>query len=71
MGRTAMDTIRVLFIVGLLTTIVDGNRGFARAQTGQDIRLVLQVTVDGLRADLLNRYEDGFGEGGFRFLMER
>jgi len=26
------------------------------AQTEQDVRLVLQITVDGLRADLLHRY---------------
>jgi predicted AlkP superfamily pyrophosphatase or phosphodiesterase len=33
-----------------------------------DVRLVLQITVDGLRADLLSRYSDRFGEGGFRLL---
>ncbi|KAB0300575.1 alkaline phosphatase family protein [Vibrio fortis] len=32
--------------------------------------LVLQITVDGLRADLLERYQHNFGEGGFRYLME-
>jgi predicted AlkP superfamily pyrophosphatase or phosphodiesterase len=31
-------------------------------------RLVLQITVDGLRADLLSRYEGSFGDGGFRYL---
>ncbi len=34
-------------------------------------RLILQITVDQLRGDLLWRYEDRFGEGGFRYLMER
>ena len=33
-------------------------------------RLVLQITVDGLRGDLLNRYGDRFGPGGFRYLLE-
>ena len=33
-------------------------------------RLVLQLTVDGLRADLLTRYADRFGSGGFRYLLE-
>lgn len=33
-------------------------------------RLVLQITVDGLRGDLLNRYGDRFGSGGFRYLLE-
>lgn len=35
-----------------------------------DIRLVLQITVDGLRGDLLTRYGDRFGTGGFRYLTE-
>jgi predicted AlkP superfamily pyrophosphatase or phosphodiesterase len=40
------------------------------AQSDRDIRLVLQLTVDGLRADLLTRGKGRFGEGGFRFLLE-
>jgi predicted AlkP superfamily pyrophosphatase or phosphodiesterase len=36
--------------------------------TDNDIRLVLQITVDGLRADLLSRYSDRFGDDGFRLL---
>ena len=34
-----------------------------------DIRLIVQITVDGLRGDLLHRYEEGFGKNGFRRLM--
>jgi predicted AlkP superfamily pyrophosphatase or phosphodiesterase len=37
----------------------------------KDIRLILQITVDGLRADLLSRYSNRFGEGGFRLLKQR
>ncbi|MDF2235758.1 alkaline phosphatase family protein [Albimonas sp. CAU 1670] len=33
-------------------------------------RLVLQITVDQLRGDLIARYGAGFGEGGFRHLVE-
>ena len=33
-------------------------------------RLILQITVDALRADLPQRYSHLFGEGGFRYLME-
>jgi len=33
-------------------------------------RLVLQITVDGLRGDLLSRYEQHFGKGGFRHLLQ-
>ena len=39
-------------------------------QSDDDIRLVLQLTVDGLRADLLSRYADRFGEGGFQYLKQ-
>lgn len=36
----------------------------------ENIRLVLQITVDGLRADLLERYQDRFIEGGFNYLLK-
>ncbi len=55
----------ILVIVALLA-----NGKPTRAQTNDGVKLVLQITVDGLRGDLLNRYEDGFGKGGFLLLME-
>ena len=42
----------------------------ATAQSKGDVKLVLQITVDGLRGDLLSRYGDNFTEGGFRYLMK-
>lgn len=45
--------------------------GGAFAETPPKVKLVLQITVDGLRGDLLNRYGERFGEGGFRYLLER
>jgi predicted AlkP superfamily pyrophosphatase or phosphodiesterase len=54
-----------------LATLIGRNVTDASAQARQDIRLVLQITIDGLRADLINRYENGFGEGGFRLLMKK
>ena len=33
--------------------------------------LIVQITVDGFRGDLLNRYLDKFGKDGFRRLIER
>ena len=33
--------------------------------------LVLQITVDALRGDLPGRYSHLFGDGGFRYLMNR
>jgi len=43
----------------------------ASERAAERVRLVLQVTVDGLRGDLLRRYGDRFGEGGFRHLLEQ
>jgi len=40
------------------------------APADRDVRLVLQITVDGLRRDLVDRYADRFGEGGFRYLLD-
>ncbi len=34
-------------------------------------RLVLQITVDGLRGDLLSRYQRHFEKGGFNYLLQR
>jgi len=42
----------------------------SHAQPNPDIKLVLQITVDGLRADLLNRYQASFVEGGFQYLQQ-
>ena len=39
-------------------------------QSDHEIRLVLQLTVDGLRADLLKRPSARFGEGGFNRLIK-
>ena len=43
------------------------------AETGSadEVRLVLQITVDQLRGDLPTRYKDRLGEGGFRYLWEQ
>ena len=34
-------------------------------------RLILQITVDGLRGDLLERYSDNFSKGGFNYLQNK
>lgn len=34
-------------------------------------KLVLQITVDALRGDLINRYDNVFGEDGFRYLKNK
>ena len=60
-----------LFFIAVLVILVGGNSTITNAQTRPEIRLILQITVDGLRGDLLNRYEAGFGKDGFRYLMKQ
>ncbi len=59
------------FFLVVLALLATGNLTDIEAQSRPEVRLVLQVTIDGLRADLINRYENGFGKGGFRFLIEK
>ena len=59
------------FFLVVLALLATGNLTDIEAQSRPEVRLVLQVTIDGLRADLINRYENGFGKGGFRFLLEK
>jgi predicted AlkP superfamily pyrophosphatase or phosphodiesterase len=35
------------------------------------VRLVLQITVDQLRGDLIDRYSAGYGKGGFQQLLDK
>jgi hypothetical protein len=41
------------------------------AQDASAPRLVIQITIDGLRGDLPQRYRDRFGPSGFRYLMDQ
>jgi predicted AlkP superfamily pyrophosphatase or phosphodiesterase len=40
-------------------------------RAGEQPKLILQITVDGLRGDLPARFYNVLGEGGFRYLMEK
>jgi predicted AlkP superfamily pyrophosphatase or phosphodiesterase len=59
-----------LFLYPLLTVVLIGNATLVTAKPEKDIKLILQITVDGLRADLINRYQKSFGEGGFNYLLD-
>ncbi len=43
----------------------------AQSPAGTPPALVLQITIDQLRADLVTRHYDRYGEGGFRYLWEQ
>ncbi|MGI9531834.1 alkaline phosphatase family protein, partial [Lutimonas sp.] len=40
-----------------------------KERSHKEVKLVLQITVDGLRGDLIKRYENQFQEGGFNYLL--
>jgi predicted AlkP superfamily pyrophosphatase or phosphodiesterase len=52
-------------VLGLAVTVP------AIAQGATSIKLVLQITVDGLRGDQLERFSGGFGDNGFRYLLDK
>ena len=58
-----VPTTGLMIFVFLFTAIAPVN-------AGREVRLILQITVDGLRGDLLSRYGDRFGLDGFRYLLE-
>ena len=55
------SNILILFIVSVFM--------FPAWAVNNNTKLVLQITVDGLRGDLIDRYKDRFGEGGFNYLL--
>lgn len=54
----------------VITLLLASGAGLATAAE-RTPRLVLQITVDALRGDLPGRYAHLYGEGGFRYLLER
>jgi predicted AlkP superfamily pyrophosphatase or phosphodiesterase len=66
-----MQNKMITFMASLVILTIAGYQGTVVAQDGSGVRLVLQITVDGLRADLLNRYRAGFGKDGFSYLMDK
>jgi predicted AlkP superfamily pyrophosphatase or phosphodiesterase len=53
-----------------LAVLAIGFIGDATAQERSKPKLILQITVDQLRGDLLARYYDRLGDGGFRYLLD-
>ncbi len=59
-----------LILLAALSIFATGFVATAIAKERPKPRLILQITVDQLRGDLLERYFDRFGEGGFRYLLD-
>lgn len=59
-------------LLAALTLVASGQIEAAKPVPGGDSpKLVTVIVIDGFRADRLTKFEDLFGEGGFRLLMER
>ncbi len=57
-------------MLAVLAILATGFVPQGAAQERNEPRLILQITVDQLRGDLLARYYDRFGKGGFRYLLD-
>ncbi|MEJ1965185.1 MAG: alkaline phosphatase family protein [Gammaproteobacteria bacterium] len=60
-----------LLVALVFSFSLPANAATATQLTPPRPKLVLQITVDQLRGDLLPRFHGRFGQGGFRLLMER
>jgi predicted AlkP superfamily pyrophosphatase or phosphodiesterase len=72
--RRSMRFVALLFPVLIGSVLISPLPSCSKRQDDAsegEIRLVLQITVDGLRADLLNRYRDSFVPDGFNRLFVR
>ncbi|MHC4170010.1 MAG: alkaline phosphatase family protein [Planctomycetota bacterium] len=63
--RAICNAVVTVLVVGVIASAA-----FANPRHKADVKLVLQITVDGLRGDLLNRYSHGIGDDGFRYLLK-
>ena len=61
---------RPLILLAALAILTTGFVAQGNAQERNEPKLILQITVDQLRGDLLARYYDRLGKGGFRYLLD-
>jgi len=62
---------RRIFVAVLALALIGTDTHADTAINRPDVKLVLQITIDGLRGDLIQRYVKGFGKDGFRSLLSK
>jgi len=67
-SRRLAISLPLLLLTGLAALLLTQCQEEGPATSGKP-KLVLQITVDGLRGDLLDRYSSRLGEGGFKRIM--
>ncbi len=66
-----MNRYSSIFIEAIAFVLIGLFLTASPVSAGQQPKLVLQITVDALRGDLPDRYNNVLAEGGFRYLMEK
>ncbi|MGB5766703.1 MAG: alkaline phosphatase family protein [Arenicellales bacterium] len=61
--------MRKIIAVAIAIAVLASGSAWAQT-TDRKVRLVLQITVDQLRGDLIDRYSAGYGKGGFQRLLD-
>ena len=71
-GKKRSRNLFVLVLIGCVTALFLSSAGCCgkKLEKTNDIRLVLMVVIDQLRADIVTRLEDRFEKEGFRYLIE-
>ncbi|RMD50009.1 MAG: alkaline phosphatase family protein, partial [Ignavibacteria bacterium] len=53
----------------ILLTLISFTLSFAKGEKKENVKLVLQLTVDQLRGDVIDKYKSSFTEDGFYYLL--
>jgi predicted AlkP superfamily pyrophosphatase or phosphodiesterase len=69
--RKNVIRLRAMILVSCCLAFIFPVQASETVREDSDIRLVLQLTVDGLRYDLLSRAQPHLGNGGFRLLLDQ
>ncbi len=71
-GKKRLRNLFVLMLIGCFTALFLSSTGCSakKLEKTNDIRLVLMVVIDQLKADIVTRLEHRFGKGGFRYLVD-
>ena len=70
MGMGGCRKICMATLILLLLQQTVSQAAWAQSSAAADTRLILQITVDQLRGDLLDRYQRHLSRGGFQYLLD-
>ncbi len=71
-GKQWLKNLFALVLIGCFSALFLSNTGCCskNLEKTNDVRLVLMVVIDQLRADIVTRLEHRFGKGGFKYLID-